>query len=339
MPATANLNAPFTSSDQPWLTINSTSGGTPRFTFNVNQGAGRIGHLTLLGLSIPVTQSGIVFSLGTSALLEGPGAGSDSVVLAATPSSGSWTATTNSPWLHFAAPFQSGIGSERLTFGYDANLGLTRTGSVTIAGQTLTITQAGSTYVLAQPPTVLVPQGFNSPQGVAVDGAGNVYIADTQNQAVEKWSVADNTLTTLISSGLSGIFRIALDAGGNIYIADTENSQVEKWTVANGTMTTLVNSGLNQPSDVAVDSAGTVYIADTKNNTIKKWTAANQSLSTLPIGGLAAPLGVAVDAAGNVYVADSGNQQVIAWNASTLNVSVPISGLNLPQRCGRGWLG
>src|SRR5450631_952371 len=80
-------------------------------------------------------------TLGTTNLVEGPTAGSDSVVLAA---NGVWTATTNATWLHLSAANQSGTGSTNVIFTFDANTGATRTGTLTIAGQTLTITQAGS---------------------------------------------------------------------------------------------------------------------------------------------------------------------------------------------------
>ena len=86
-----------------------------------------------------------------------------------------WTATANDAWLHLDAPSQSGSGSANVVFSYDANPGGTRTGTVTIACQTLTVTQAGATYVLAPcPVTTLVSSGLSNPAGVAVDGAGNV---------------------------------------------------------------------------------------------------------------------------------------------------------------------
>ena len=99
-------------------------------------------------------------SLGTSALLEGPGAGSDSVVLATAAPTDSWTATANDAWLHLDAANQSGTGSTNVVFSYDANSGTTRTGMLMIAGQTLTVAQAGSTYVAAPGPvTALVASG------------------------------------------------------------------------------------------------------------------------------------------------------------------------------------
>jgi len=75
-------------------------------------------------------------TLGTTNRLEGPGVGSDSVVLSANTA---WTATTNATWLHLSAANQSGPGSTNVVFTFDANSGATRTGTLTIAGQTVTI--------------------------------------------------------------------------------------------------------------------------------------------------------------------------------------------------------
>lgn len=68
--------------------------------------------------------------------------GSDSVVLVA---NGAWVATANDSWLHLSGANQNGTGSANVTFAFDANSGATRTGTLTIAGQTLSVTQVGST--------------------------------------------------------------------------------------------------------------------------------------------------------------------------------------------------
>ena len=71
---------------------------------------------------------------------------------------------------------------------------------MTIAGQTLTVTQAGTTYVAANPIT-LVSSGLSYPHGVAVDGAGNAYIADYLNGAVKKWTASTQQVSTLVGDG------------------------------------------------------------------------------------------------------------------------------------------
>src|SRR6267142_4285663 len=97
-----------------------------------------------------------VSSLGTTSLLEGPAAGSDSVTLAVSPEWVVWTALPLDSWLHLTFANQNGIGSTNIVFTFDANDGPTRTGSIIIAGQTVTVTQAGAAYVAARPVTTVV---------------------------------------------------------------------------------------------------------------------------------------------------------------------------------------
>jgi len=138
---------------------------------------------------------------------------------------------------------------------------------------------------------------LNKPQGVAVDAAGNVYIADTDNHVVRKVAL-DGTISTLAGNGTRGYSgdggpatraallypkSLVLDAAGNLYIADTFNSRI-RVVAANGTITTVAGSGvlgdrgdggpaasaqLKFPSGVALDAAGNLYIADTQNSRIR----------------------------------------------------------------------
>ncbi len=335
LPSTVNLLGPFapTSSDPRWLTISGITDGVVSFAFTA-AAANRTAYITLpllVGQSIPVTQGGPSYSLGTTALLVGPAAGSNSVALAVTPQTADWTATTNVPWLHLSPANQGGTGSTNVVFSYDANSGATRTGTLTIAGQTLTITQAGSTYVAANPLTALVSSGLSGPYGVAVDGSGNVYIADTGNNAIKEWTATNNTVTDLVSVGLNRPAGVAVDGAGNVYISDTFNNAIKKWTAANNTVTTLVSSGLGEPGGVAVDGAGNVYIADSLNSAIKEWTAANSNVTTLVSSGLSYPTSVAVDGAGNVYIADINLKTIKKWTAANNTVTTMVSsGLSYP---------
>src|SRR3569833_2038630 len=268
--------------------------------------------------------------LGTTNLVEGPGAGNDSVVLASCALIASWTATAYASWLHVANDI--GVGSTNFIFSFDGNPGATRIGTLTIDGQTLTVVHAGSTYQTAPANmTTLASSGLSAPAGVSVDNKGNVYIADAYNNAIKKWTPANNALTTLVASGLSNPFGVAVDSAGSVYIADTHNNAVKKWTPANNTVTTLVASGLILPYCVAVDIAGIVYIADLVNNAIKKWTAANNTVTTLVASGLNQPYAVAVDKAGNVYIADKGNNAVKKWTAADNTVTTLLTaGLSQP---------
>ncbi len=321
--------------------------------------------LAWLGLNAAQAQT-TTYALGTTSLLEAPAAGIDSVVLGVTPPTGAWTNTANADWLHLSLANQTGTGSTNVIFSFDANAGATRSGTLTVAGQTLTVTQVGSTYVAAGSVSTLVSSNLSIPQSVAVDGLGNVYIADTDHNAIKEWTAANNTVTTLVSSGLSLPWGVAVDGIGNVYIADSSDSAIKKWTASNSNVTTLVSSGLFLPDGLAVDGAGNVYISDNGNNAIKKWTAATSNVTTLASldggvavdaagnvyiadnaikkwtaassnvttllsSGLWGPFGVAVDGSGNVYIADSDNNAIKKWTAANGIVTTLASGLNIPN--------
>ena len=305
-------------------------------------------------------------TLGTTNLVEGPAAGTDSVVLGVTPAAAPWTASPNTSWLHLAAGQQSGIGSTNVIFTFDANPGATRAGTLTVAGQSLTVTQAGATYVAANPFTTLVSSGLNNPLAVTVDGAGNVYIADYSNNAIKEWSIVNGAVTKLavptnprgvavdgagnvyfsgvasirewpvsthsiiaLVSGLNGPGGVAVDQAGNVYFADSANNAIKEWSPASATVTTLISAGLNNPFGVAVDGAGNLYIADAGDNAIKEWSAVTHAVTPLVATGLANPTGVAVDGSGNVYIADSGNNAIKEWLAAGSAVTTLVSSNSL----------
>ena len=332
LPTTVNLTGPFALvSDSPWLSITGSANGVVRFAFTATT-TNRTANITLLGQTIPVTQTGPIYSLGTTNLLEGNLAGSDSVVLSVTPTGAIWTATTNASWLHLSAGDQNGAGSTNVVFTFDANPGATRTGTLTIAGHALTVTQAGSAYVAANPVTTLVSSGLFDPEGVAVDSADNVYIADTGNQAIKEWTTANNTVITLVASGLVYPSGVAVDCAGNVYIADTFHSAIKEWVTASNTVTALVDSNLSLPFGVAMDGVGNVYITDTYNSAIKEWIAASNTVTTLVASGLSLPFGEAVDGAGNVYIADTLNNAIEEWTVANNTVTALVAtGLSQPR--------
>jgi hypothetical protein len=159
-----------------------------------------------------------------------------------------------------------------------------------------------------------------------VDAAGNVYIADPNNAAIEEYSASTQTLSTLVSSGLHDPFGVAVDAAGNVYIADSGNNAIKEYNAATQQVTTLVSSGLNGPIGVAVDGSGNVYIADSGNNAIKEYNATTQQLTSLVSSGLLSPQGVAVDGSGNVFITDtysssSFHNVIKEYNAATQQVT------------------
>jgi len=267
-------------------------------------------------------------ALGATSLVEGPAAGSASDMVTFP---GSWTASSNAPWLHTSS---SGSGNGLALFTFDANSGATRTGTLTIDGQTLTVTQAGSSFVSASALTTLVPSELTNPTSVAVDGAGNVYIADRGDNAIKECNATTQMLTTLVSTGLTSPQGIAVDAAGNVYIADTGDHALKEWDAATQTLSTLVSAGLADPSGVAVDGAGNVYIADA-GGAVDVWNPATQTFSPLfPDADVNEPEGVAVDAAGNVYITDAQGSGIQEWNVATQTLSTVISGSGVNQSNG-----
>ena len=131
------------------------------------------------------------YALASNSVVVGSAAGNGTALLIAT---GPWTATSNTSWLQIAPGSTNGVGNASIQFSYSANSNPgAQTGTLTIAGLTFTVTQAGTSYVPVTSVTTLVSSGLNSPRGVAVDGQGNVYIADSGNNAIKEWSPSTST--------------------------------------------------------------------------------------------------------------------------------------------------
>jgi len=152
---------------------------------------------------------------------------------------------------------------------------------------------------------------LDSPTGVAVDSAGNLYIADSSDLRIRMVSASTGIITTVAGTGSSGYsgdggaatsatfagpFGVALDSSGNIYISDVNDNCVRKVTASTGVITTVAGTGtsgfsgdgaaatsaeLRSPMSVAVDSSGNIFIADSNNVRIREVSASTGYISTV----------------------------------------------------------
>jgi len=290
------------------LSINAALAGLPPLTYHFRAVATNSAGTNFGGDQLFTT---IVPSLGTTNLVEGPAPGMDSVLLTC---GLGWTATNNAPWLHLDATNQSGTGSTNVIFSFDLNTGPARTDTLTIAGQTLTVTQAGSNYVAASFMMTLASAGINSPRGVAVDGKGNVYIADQGSRTIKKLLPGSTNVTTLNLPGLVNVSGVGVNVAGTaLYVCDPALTNVWKWTFASGAAEVLHAELSAPPLAVAVDAADNAYVLDF-NGVVTKWSAAGTVTTLTSLGSPQFNAGVAVDALGNVYVSSGGGFQ--AWSAA-----------------------
>ena len=181
---------------------------------------------------------------------------------------------------------------------------------------------------------------INSPEGLAVDGSGNLYIADRRNHRIRKVDTA-GMITTVAGTGASGDSGdggaatearisfpedVAADGSGNLYIADTFNDQIRK-VDSSGVITTVAIPNalrLRRPASVAVDGSGNLYITNTQRHRILKVDTSGVVTAAAGTGnsgfsgdgGLAtnnpihSPQGVAVDSSGNIYIASAVNARI-----------------------------
>ena len=193
---------------------------------------------------------------------------------------------------------------------------------------------------------------FYFPSGVASDGAGNLFIADSANNTIRKIVVTTRATTTLAGSvGVAGAADgtgaaaqfyspqgLACDGAGNLFVVDSVNNTIRKVVIATGVVTTFAGSAVtagsddgsgtaarfNYPHGVASDGAGNLFVTDSGNDTIRKIVIATGKVTTLAGSAGAAgsddgtgatarfnfPQGVTSDGAGNLYVTDSDNNTI-----------------------------
>jgi sugar lactone lactonase YvrE len=246
----------------------------------------------------------------------------------------------------------------------------------TVAGNGTACTTSASTGCMDG--GVATSAELNVPQGVAVDGAGNLYIADTGDESIRMVAAATGIISTVAGNGTAGYSGdgaaataaelrkpagLAVDGAGNVYIADEQNVRIREVAAATGIISTVAGGGsatfsagnacpgtptatatdafgdgcpaINAttadsarfviPASVTVDGAGNLYIGDSAAAMVREVTEASGIISAVAGNGttgssgdgtaatsaqLRAPAGVSVDGAGNLYIADEGNQRI-----------------------------
>ena len=207
---------------------------------------------------------------------------------------------------------------------------------------------------------------LGSPQGIALDSAGNLYIADDIDNRIRKVDASTGIISTVAGAGMFGFGGdggaaasatlnspegVALDGSGNLYIADYGNHRIRKVDASTGIISTVAGTGtrgsggdggaatsamLNSPSGVALDSSGNLYIAEYWGSRIRRVDASTGIISTVAGTGswgfsgdggaatsatLKSPRGVALDNSGNLYIADAFDNRIRKVDASTGNIS------------------
>ena len=212
---------------------------------------------------------------------------------------------------------------------------------------------------------------ISTPSAIVLDGAGNVYFADSGNAVVRMINATTNTISTVAGMGghqgytgdsgpataatLNGPSGLAMDAAGDLYIADTGNNVIRKLTISTGIITTIAGTGapgytgdsglataatLDTPWGLAFASNGTLYFADLANNAIRSISPAGIISTVVGTGAkgfngdggpataavLNNPAAVVVDLAGNIYVGDSGNNRIRKVLVATGNIETIAGG-------------
>jgi sugar lactone lactonase YvrE len=162
--------------------------------------------------------------------------------------------------------------------------------------------------------------GFAFPAGLALDQAGNVFVADSDGNAVYEIPAGKpGTTIQLVENTFIEPWGVAVDGAGNVFVADVGDNIIREILAAGPKPYTVVRTiaatgNFAQPHGLTIDPAGNLYVADTGNNAVKEILAEGGYTQVVTLAGdsgnFVEPQGVALDSSGNLYVADTGNSAI-----------------------------
>ena len=273
-------------------------------------------------LDLAVDASGNVFATSGQFVFEVTNLGDMNTIAGS--GSGLYFSGDNGPANYARLHTPSGIAGDEQGNKYIADTANNRIRKITAAGVISTFAGTGAAGADGDNgPAILA--NLNSPQSVAVDAAGAVYIADTGNNKIRKITPDGNIATVL--AGLNNPRYVTVDAAGAVYIADTGNDRVLRITTA-GTISVLAQ--VLKPAAVMADAGGNIWISEpTRVSKI----AASGAFSIVA-DGLQAPGGLALTPDGELLIAETGTNLIRSWTLS--GGLATVAGTGLPGFSGDG---
>jgi sugar lactone lactonase YvrE len=183
---------------------------------------------------------------------------------------------------------------------------------------------------------------FNHPNGVALDGSGNIFVADSSNNAVKEMLAAGGyTNVVLIGSGFNNPEGVAVDGAGNVFVTDTSNHAVKEVMAADGYETVLTLAtipALDFLLGIAVDGSGNLFVG--ASNSLWEITSASGYSTKIELCGFSGkacgPSAVAVDAGGNLFIADTNSHRIRKILAASGYTTIQGIGPIFPSTHGEG---
>ncbi len=169
---------------------------------------------------------------------------------------------------------------------------------------------------------------LKSPKGIAVTSGGNIWVADTANSRIEKFTPTGSLLNNVSGLGtepgkLKEPAAIAVAPDGSIWVADTGNNRIEQWNSSLTFVRAVGKEGsgggeFKGPAAIEADSSGNIWVGDQKNNRIEQFGEGGKYFGQFGAEGsgkfsFGASMGIAVDSGGSIWVTDAGHSKVQKW--------------------------